>query len=534
MRSLTTGPDGEWVLARSGRQVALLPAGKAPALGKLIVDTEDVDLAIVNGPPNVVVAATRGSGSTRVSLHLPPELDSATTLELPTVSHIATTCPGRVVMVSADHREMTIIRAAGRGLSAHAVDLQRKTVDFVVGLERNQLIVSLQGRLEVWDAVSGRPLRKLALDVPPAPRTIGLAAGNLWAIRSGSDEVLAYRLSDGRPFQHFVRAQIDGVVSHPNSPVIVFITPRGLIRLHCFAHSVLPIECPWQPESPVPLAQLVGADDITLLGWPEQVGEPWRVSITGATPIPQGSSSTASTATAGPTEPIVAVHGRSSATGAPPSLSEWRQELVAFAQEAVRGTTSALPPVAVDTELSELGQRLGLSAPARRAMIAMYSLYLIGEPMVAIAALARILGDWAEPLGKGQLEQVAMLHRSNGKLGLAPQVTDALDGRAPSEIRLVGGPATVPRSDLFQIARNGRVDSTLESALVAQLKRIAVIESSRVAAALLEARLHGATAVARTIPTERPRPWPLGAGLVVIVDSLTQQGWLAAAPDIGL
>jgi len=527
VRSLTTGPDGEWVLTRSDREVTLLAGGLAPALGRLRLSEDHVDLALVNGPPNLVVAATRRSNSTEVSLHQPPELDAVTQLELPTLSHIVTACPGRVVMLSSDQRDLTIIRAAGRGLSVHPIDLQRQEVEFIVGLERNQLIVSLPRRLEVWDAVSGRPLRKLTLDLPPPPRTVGLASGNLWVIRPGSDEVLAYRLSDGRPFQHYVGAQIKSVVSHPNSPFIVFETPQGLVRLHCFAHSVLPIDCPWRPETPVPLAQLVDADDIRLLGWPEGAIAPWHVALSGA-----GTANAQARATTDPSTPIrlEPTGDRSSASSpAPPGRSGagWREELAAFGQEATRGSQLALPTVPVDTELGDLAHRLGLRAPARHAVTAMYALYLVGEPMVAIATLARMIDDWSEPLGQGQLEALAMVHRSGGTLGLAPQVTDLLDGRPPREVRLVGEPTSPPKAEVFQLARNGRSDSALETQLAAGLGRIAIIESLRLPEAILEARLYDATAVSYSTVSERPRPWPHGTGLIVVTEEVDPRGWLA-------
>ena len=73
--------------------------------------------------------------------------------------------------------------------------------------------------------------------LPPPPRTVGAAQGHLWATRPNSDEVFVYRLSDGRPFRHYAGAPIREVICHPASPLIVLVTPRGLVRLHCFAHS---------------------------------------------------------------------------------------------------------------------------------------------------------------------------------------------------------------------------------------------------------------------------------------------------------
>lgn len=545
VRSLTTGPDAEWVLTRSDRELALLAAGAGPTVGTFTLAGDDVDLAIIHGPPNVILAATRHDSSTEIALHQPPDLDVAAKLALPTPSRIAALCAGRIIMLSTDQREMTIVRAAGHGLSAHAVDLKGEPIEFVVGLERNQLVVSRHRKLEVWDAASGRPLRKLALDLPPPPRTIGVASGILWAIRPNTDEVLAYRLSDGRPFQHHVGAKIEAVVSHPGSPVIVFVTPRGLIRLHCFAHSLLPIESPWQPTSPVPLAQLVDGEDIALLGWPLGASDPWRVAISGPGAVPVGERSGQPQSTPVPAvvadkppptaphvAPAILATGRGDDHAFLASPHSWRTDLASFAQDFVRGTHQALPSVAPQTELGELAYRLGLGSSARRALIALYAHYLIGEPMCAIASLARIIDDWAEPLGRGQLAALAMIERSEGKVSLAQAATDVLDGQLPRDVRLVGETATAPRAGLSVVPRDGRTVRDVEADLVGKLGRIAVIETARVSEALLEARLHGATAVAHGAPLQRPQPWPHGAGLVIVLDGEDPGPWLADAPAL--
>ena len=539
---LATSPDGQWAIARIGRQVQLLAGGAPPALARLDLDNEDTDLAIVNGPPNVVIAATREASATRITLHFPPELDTTARVDLPFAAKIAAISGGRIVMVSADHKEMAIVRAAGRGLASHAVDLQGGTVEFVAGIERNQLVVSQTRKLEVWDAVSGRPLRKLALDLPPPPRTIGTAAGHVWVTRPGSDEVFVYRLSDGRPFRHYVGAPIEHVIAHPVSPLVVLVTARGLVRLHCLAHSLFAIDSPWQPGVPTALAQLVIGDDISLLGVTERDGEPWRVAIGGV-----GAAVTLEAASEAPTEPALvsaadklramreatapAVQPAAVPHAVPARNASWRDPLAAYGLELARGVDGELPVVAADTELGELAHRLGLAAPARRALIALYALYLVGEPNLALSRLAKLLGDWAEPLGQGQLAGLALVDRSGGKLRLATPVADAIDGAAPREIRLVGGAPTTPRAGAFRVAREGRKDAEIETELVDKLGRIAIVEGALVAG-LLEARIHGATAVSFAPPGElRPRPWPQGAGLVLVLYA-SASAWIADLPNL--
>jgi hypothetical protein len=217
-------------------------------------------------------------------------------------------------------------------------------------------------------------------------------------------------------------------------------------------------------------------------------------------------------------------------TGEPSRGRAWRDPLASYAAELVRGADAELPVVAADTELGQLAHRLSLPAGARRALVALYSLYLVGEAGVPIARLAHALGDWTEPLGQGELMALAMLRRRGGRVGLRGSVTDLLDGAPPRAIRVVGGAATAPRSGAMRLLRDGRSDAVIERELASQLGRIAVIEGGA-ALALLEARLHGATAVALAPPFARPLPWPRDAGLIVVADPAAP-AWVAALPAL--
>ena len=91
--------------------------------------------------------------------------------------------------------------------------------------------------------------------------------------------------------------------------------------------------------------------------------------------------------------------------------------------------------------------------------------------------------------------------------------------------------ATSPRAGATRLAREGRADAAIELELAHQLGRIGVIEGAA-HIALLEARLHGATAVALSPPLARPLPWPREAGLVVVADA-APPAWVAALPAHG-
>ncbi|MEO7732454.1 MAG: hypothetical protein ABIY55_15905, partial [Kofleriaceae bacterium] len=288
---ITTSPDGQWAAVRRGREVSLLAAGAGPVTSRIERETDDADLVIV-GPPSVLAVVTRGPGPemegggltptpgiNRMVLYQPPYLDAVARLDLDVAMQIAAVTGPRVALVSRDGKAVTIVRIAGRALSSQGLETG-SPVEFAVGLERNQILFGLLRKLEAWDAVSGRPLLRMQLQLPPPPRTVGPAHGHVWATRPGSDVIMVWRLSDGRPFRHQVGAPIDEVICHASSPLLILVTELGLVRLHCFAHSLTRIEAPWQPGTA--LAQLVVGEDINLLGVTEDHDEPWRVPIGGA------------------------------------------------------------------------------------------------------------------------------------------------------------------------------------------------------------------------------------------------------------
>jgi hypothetical protein len=542
---IVTSADGQWAAIRHGREVTVLAGGAGAPVGVLELDGDDVDLALV-GPPDVLVVVTR-DGSPRVTLHQLPYLDAVARLDLEEPMRLGAVTGPRLALVSPNGKQVMFVRVAGRALSQQAIDAG-SAAEFVVGLDRNQFLLGLARKLEVWDAVSGRPLLRLQLQLPPPPRTIGAAQGHLWVTRPGTDEVFVYRLSDGRPFHHSVGSPVDAVICHPASPLLVLATRAGLVRLHCFAHSVAPLDVPWSAGTP--LAQLVTGEDIALLGMEPGAAEPWHAPISGAgapsfgtdaTDLADSSAPAAGSTGAGgaarpaPAAPATASDPRGAPAAAPPPARSraWREPLATLGAELARGTDAELPLLAVDNELGELAHRLHLSAPARRALIALYALYLAGEPRVPIARLAKLVADWGEPLGQGDLAALAMLRRRDGRVSLRRPVTDALDGAAPRDVRLFGEArhaGDAPRPGAFRLARDGKSDAELETELGRRLGRIAVVEGDP-DRGLLEARLHGATAVLFQPPAHRPRPWPRDAALVLVLYG-SPTSWVADLPAL--
>jgi hypothetical protein len=560
-RTLVSSPDGQWVAARTGRRVTLLAAGTGPAVAHLDLAHDDVDLGFV-GPPAVLVTVTRDAGATRVALHPPPELTGAAPLELDGAACLAAITGPRFALTTAGRHAVTVVRAAGHALATQVLEVGMP-VEFAVGLERNQLLLGLSRKLEVWDAASGRALLRPQFQLPPAPRMVGAAAGHLWATKVGQDAIYVYRLSDGRPFRNLIGAPVLDVICHPASPLIVAVTPRGLVRVNCYAHSVLVLaEANATPDAAYAL--LVAGDDVSLLGLGEGDDQPWQLPIAGAgAPAAPASGASGPRISLAPVsaEPVTfaapapAAASTSSAprpSAAPGSLAArvgvatrpvtpravagaaispgWRDAVAAYGEALHLGTEAGGPSVPSDSELGALADRLGLGATARRTLTILYARYLVGEPRLPIARLAQLTDGWAEALGQGELGALAMLRRKHGTVALRSGVTDVLDGVAPRTIRLVGDTPTAPRAGAFRIARDGRPDAEIETDLAQRLGRIGVA-TGPLSRALLEARLHGATAVTMQPPGERPTPWPDGAGLVLVLYGATSS-WIADVPQL--
>ncbi len=421
-RAIVTSPDGQWAAVRRDRVIALHAAGAGPAVGRLELTSDDAELAIV-GPPNVLAVLTRAADKTTLTLHEPPFLEEVANLELDRAARLVAVTGTRLAIAPPNATAVKIVRAAGRSIASQVIELG-STIELAVGLDKNQVLFSLPRKLEVWDAVFGRPLLRPQLQLPPPPRTIGAAAGHLWATRPGSDEVFVYRLSDGRPFRHVAGAAVEDVICHPASPVLVLVTARGLVRLQCYAHSLQRLDdAPWRAGTA--LAQLVVGDDTSLLGISADDidGEPWRLAIRGVgAPATTELAEAVPAASSEPTgaDKLQAMRSRGTSTAVRPS---WREALVTYGQELTRpgdgaGGASDVPLVAVDTELGMLSERLSLGAAGRRALLALYASYLVGEPRLTIAKLARVVSDWTEPLGQGELAAHGLIDRDGGYVEL--------------------------------------------------------------------------------------------------------------------
>jgi hypothetical protein len=325
--SLHASPDGQWCAVRRGKQTAWYALGPTAGVDPLEEPQVRVELPepasdlVVIGPPTQAITVTRSGDSTSIELLSSAKLERIAALTLAGRWTAAAVTGSRAALLSEDARTCTVIRAAAKSLVAQLLEPGAGLIDLVLGMERQQLAIGTTKRLEVWDAVSTRPLTRLQVQLPPPPRTIGTAAGHWWILRAEQQQILLMRLSDGRPFLHNLGAPIRSVVSHPASPWLVVVTSRGLVRLSCFAHAMAELEAP--PAEAYAIAP--SGDEAVLLGASGFAQAPWVMRLSAsaaATGVPRVTTGVVVTTSPMGSAPIaVAVAGKPEPRYSPPAAA---------------------------------------------------------------------------------------------------------------------------------------------------------------------------------------------------------------------
>jgi hypothetical protein len=555
--AIATSPDGQWVAVKQGAKLTLYTIG-GQVSGTATLSSADADLAIV-GPPIGVVAVERNGagdggvgGETAVIGLAVPGLGETARFAMSGAHELAAVTGPRLALVGRSNRSLAVLRAAGRAFMSQPCD-PGGAIELIAGLERNQLLVVLPKRMEVWDAVSCRPVLRPTFTLPPAPRRIGSLAGHVWAYRPGTNEVVLFRLSDGRAFAHRTISPVEDVISHPTSPYLVARTSGGLLRVQAFAHTSEEISAP-----PADAYAIAGASaphnptgtpaaDLTLVGvradeepWSRplvvdtQAARPLSAASAGASPAPAVAAG-AAVAAAEPTVdgPMRMRLGRDRPAAAPlapttppaATSATWRDALVDFAAELRKEDRGPqeVPAMALGTSLSQLCHRAELGTPARRALTVLYAAYLGGEPAVPMGRLARLVGGdpgWAEALGTGELAERGLVASRGGRVALVDAIARAIDGAAPRAYDVVGDgtPGYVAGGRILDPA-DASGDGLGEpiTAMTAALGRFALV-TGPLTTAVLEAYARGlvAVAIAGTGLRLRAVRVPRGAGLIVI------------------
>lgn len=283
---LATSHDGQWAIRRRGREVALYATATLGSPQKTLTLAADDDEVALVGPPTVLVRISHAHAPvpTRVELFSVPALAPVAKLDLDATLSLAATVGPRLALVGPDVQgaltKVTVVRTAGTALAAQPLEVHGVPVENIVGVGTDQfLVVMRKDAIALYHAVSSRPAGKPNLPLPPPPRAIGAALGHAWATHASTDALFVYRLSDGRPFRHAVGAVVERVVCHPASPVIVPVTPRGLVRLHCNAHALTLLDSPYAPGSDLALVPGATPDQVSLIGVAPDGDVPWRISV---------------------------------------------------------------------------------------------------------------------------------------------------------------------------------------------------------------------------------------------------------------
>ena len=157
------------------------------------------------------------------------------------------------------------------------------------------------------------------------------------------------------------------------------------------------------------------------------------------------------------------------------------------------------------------------------------------------SALRRAVGL---PAPSEDAEAVAALWPVTGIDGISSQILEAGHGLPEAGLLRLSAPPGSGRTALLRrlawsLGVEGKPvvlfdmpasDTEIEAELASRLGRIAVVEGDP-DRGLLEARLHGATAVMFQPPPRRPRPWPRDAGLVLVLYG-SPTSWVADLPAL--
>src|SRR6185369_15149177 len=106
---------------REDRKLVLVPGdGGAPA-GAIELPSDDVDIALV-GPPTALVVLSRSASTSEIVLYTTPTLEAAARLDVDVPATIATSSGPRLAVLSCDHKQLSIVRTAGRALANQKVE----------------------------------------------------------------------------------------------------------------------------------------------------------------------------------------------------------------------------------------------------------------------------------------------------------------------------------------------------------------------------------------------------------------------------
>lgn len=513
------GGDPKWVVVQRGHVFSLLDAANV-VVGEIELRSVAAEVPILFCNGSVLVTQHDADATTVTALTI-PSLTPSAQLQLPGRWMPKCVTGQRMALLAESGLKIAIVRVATRALAVIEFEVGAPA-EFVVALDKQQILVGSGKKLEAIDALTGRPMMRVNVTLPPAPRQVGSAQGHLWIARPGSDSLLVVRLSDGRVFPHVIGAEPQHVYADLHSPYVVIATERGLVRLQCFSHTLTALGT---PPADVWALQPNGNDTV-LLGMSTVDTTPWRAGLGSNQAVVVAAPTSASPASSPASAPITLV--RTMRPPARTSTTSWRSQLVAV--DAVPGNAAAQrSAVPADSTLLQWCSAVGCSELATTAIIALYARYLRGAAPWPVSEAARWLGDqdaaWHEVLGHGEMAAHGLLDVGLGGLSLTLVACRFFDDSQPRHLLRrspVVGPAPGPQPrqlgpGVYWCAQQSDLATTLAH-LTEQFGALAVLPSPSVGA-ISEAYLHGMTIVIPAV--DEPTPLaisnaPARAAIVVI------------------
>jgi hypothetical protein len=427
---LLIGGDPQHLALLDGCQLVLLGGS-----GDIIGETElpEVPTAVQFADSMLCVTHTDATEAVITSYGLDDLAPVATAILPGAWKPTGATC-GRLILLHRDRLHITAVKVGKRALTPGQMALGLPT-EIALPLDRPAVLVTKQLAFEIWDIIELRPSLRLGFGIPPAPRTMVAALGHAVVIHDGTDGLTLFRLSDGRPFRCNLGSPILQCLADVGSPYLILRTSDGLVRLHCFSHSMVAVNAP----PAICYALLPNGDNTQLAGWAPGDAAPWRASLMGpamertATPVAAPAASAASS-TPQLLTPAEVVSGAS----LPVELdlaTNWRHRLMQVHNSNPASAQAYLTALTTDNVMLTWCTRSGCTSAAQALLTVLYARYLGGQPAIAIAEVATLLSSitdaenaWREALGTGLCGDNGLLWHQDGTVRLASVAGRYFDG----------------------------------------------------------------------------------------------------------
>jgi hypothetical protein len=202
----------------------------------------------------------------------------------------------------------------------------------------------------------------------------------------------------------------------------------------------------------------------------------------------------------------------------------WRGEIVAWSRAVVAtgraaGGRTVAPTAAPRAPLIDaVLARFDLPPSLQPALMLLYAAHLRGEHGAAPIDIARLLGDWVEALGRGDLALHDIARHVRSRIVLSPAVLRVLDELPPTTGALVGDPGGIALLGPCVVVAGDEPLAAIAERYLAQVGGaiLAAHDDAQRADLLFEARAYGAAPMLRHSAADTP---PNDAAIFVVGDA---------------